>query len=357
MDEVVIHKIKDVFIKVATKCTDEEYKVLQVHLSKYCCLICLPDTCNSLTQVTQSVSQIEQDHMYYLHDLNKEVVLLFRCSRKLKNTASIIQIDSTFLKLPDWKSQLVLNIESLQRLYTEEKAIAKINGTLLPAVKGVSALYRDIGTKNNTISIMASGTSINELTDKELDFIKKNSLMIGINYSVVRFNPDVLIWSDNEPAHFLNQFYKSNKKETILLGSVHSVKENHQFNSLIGTEFWQNVDYWWTTKGMLKNLTLTWLLQLIHDYFPPNIKVLLFGVDLYGTEKWYDSYMSFDKAKKLLGKSKKDDEVGITGKDLDRTQFFLNELLRLGKIPSNIYNCNPKSKLDLFEKVSYKEML
>lgn len=357
MEESLVHNIESRFIRVGAKCTDTEYKALQVLLSKYCCLIGLPGHCNSKDQLMQSIREIEQDYRHYLHDVSNNVVILHRLTRKLEPSKGLIYVDSTFFKPKDWKHQLISDIENRQRIAVEKEAIATINGALLPGVKGVSALYDDIEVKNNTVSIVASGTSVNALSDADLDYIKSNSLMFGINYSVARFNPDVLIWADHEPAHYLKQFYKSHEKETLLLGSTHSVTENERFGSLVGTAFWQSVDYWWTTKGMLKNLTLTWLLQLLHLHFPSDIRILLFGVDLYGTEKWYDSYMNFDKAKKLLDKPKKDDEVAISRKDLRRTQVYLKELLRAGRIPEKIYNCNLKSKLEVFEKLPFKELI
>lgn len=357
MQESLAHKIEKRFIKVGAKCPDDDYKMLQVVLSKYYCLVCLPGKCHSKEDIIRSVGEVESDHMHYLHGVGNNVVLLFRCTRKPTKLDDTLYIDSIFFKNLDWRAQLLAGIDERQRAYREEDAIVNINGTLLPGVKGVSALYEDTGVKNNTVSIVASGTSVNELTDKELTYIKSRSLMFGINYSVVRFNPHVLIWADHEPAQYLSQFYKSNKKKTLLLGSVHSVKGNERFGSLIGSPFWQSVDYWWTPEGMLKNLTLTWLLQLLHIHFPPDIRVLLFGVDLYGTEKWYDSYIGFDKAKKLLENPEKEDSVAITGKDLQRTQLYMEELLSVGKIPGNIYNCNPGSKLELFEKVPFRKIL
>ena len=357
MEESLVHNIENRFIRVAAKCTDAEYKALQVFLSKYCCLVCLPGYCNSKEQLMQLVSDVESDYRHYLYGVSDNVVLLYRCTRKLKPSRGLIYIDSTFVTFPDWKHRLISDIETRQRITMEKEAIAKINGALLPNVKGISALYDDVEIKNNTVSIIASGTSVDELSDTDLEYIKSNSLMFGINYSVVRFNPDVLIWADHEPAQYLNQFYKDHKKETLLLGNAHSVMGNDRFSSLVGTAFWRNVDYWWTPKGMLKNLSLTWLLQLLNIYFPPDIRILLFGVDLYGAEKWYDSYIAFDKAKKLLDKPKKDDSVAITSKDLRRTQVYLKELLRAGRIPEHIYNCNPTSKLEVFEKRLFKELI
>ena len=90
---------------------------------------------------------------------------------------------------------------------------------------------------------------------------------------------------------------------------------------------------------------MVWALQWLQKYFPEKT-ILLFGVDMYSKSpsaaKWYDQYTDFDRKKR--GKGYK-----INTKLRQCAQQIRQYVTR-----KKVYNCNPLSQLDYFEKREWR---
>ena len=190
------------------------------------------------------------------------------------------------------------------------------------------------------IALFGSGNSIHDISQTEFAWIKANAFVITLNYAPIHLKGHLNIWSDRKVSDFLEAHYLSHPKNCLFWA-----QENRTTSA-----FSKKVDFWFNRKKekLQGNYTIVWALQLLKKYFPEK-KILLFGVDLYTDDqdqaKWYDRYTDYDKEKRG-GNYRIFQKLNQCGQQLSR---FVS--------PENVFNCNPESRLNHFEKVDWKVFL
>ncbi len=187
------------------------------------------------------------------------------------------------------------------------------------------------------IAIFASGSSIHRLSPQAFGFIRERAFTVTLNYAPVHLRGHLNMWSDRKVSEFLEAHYANRPKDSLWLARKGRVTPGLQ----------ERVDYWFGQREdrLRGNFTLVWALQLFRRYFPDKT-ILLFGVDMKteapGEAKWYDRYTDFDKKKR----GDRYDTSGKLAKCADQLRQYVPA--------ANIYNCNPDSELDYFEKRDWR---
>lgn len=192
---------------------------------------------------------------------------------------------------------------------------------------------------NPFIALFASGSSVHDISEEDLAHIKANAFVISLNYAPIHLKAHLNMWSDRKVSNFLEQHYNKHPKDCLFLAQEGRVSEH----------FKKKIDYWFSKKkeGLKGNYTLVWALQLLQKYYPKKT-ILLFGVDMYAPNfkeaKWYDRYTDFDRKKR--GKNYK---ISIKLKQCAKQ-------IRQYISKNGVYNCNPLSQLDYFEKKDWRKI-
>ena len=194
------------------------------------------------------------------------------------------------------------------------------------------------------ISIFGSGSSLLEMPEKELDYIRDRSFVITINYGPIHFNSHMNMWSDVHVSQFLNEHYQKNPKDRLFLARVNGLGRKP-------IDIKSKVDYWFDPRRekLRGNYTVVWALALMKKYFSTKT-VLLFGIDMYAKSneqaKWYDEFTSFDREKR-----------GKRFQINRKLNACADQLKRFVGQSDQVWNCNPKSQLNLYRKIDYREIL
>lgn len=194
------------------------------------------------------------------------------------------------------------------------------------------------------ISLFGSGNSLLEMPEKELAYIRERSFVITINYGPIHFQSDMNMWSDVHVSQFLDDHYRTNKKDRLFLARTNGVGRKP-------IDIKSKVDFWFDPRRekLRGNYTVVWALQLMKKYYPKKT-VLLFGIDMYAESnekaKWYDQYTNYDYQKR--GK-----RFQITRK----LNACAEQLKKFVGQSDQVFNCNPKSQLNLYQKVDYRKIL
>ncbi len=210
-----------------------------------------------------------------------------------------------------------------------------------PAPKPALARFSQCRIEPDTIALFGSGNSIHDLDEAERAHLLKRCFVITLNYAPVRLPSHLNIWSDRRVADFLAAHYRDRPKDRLLL-----FQAPHRFHAIAGL-----VDFWFDPRSerLPGNFTVVWALQLLQRYFPEK-RVLLFGLDFNAdtvTEaKWYDRYTDFDRRRRVPDLPRLQAKLHACARQLE--QFCRRD---------NVYNCNPRSRLDCFEKRAWQELL
>lgn len=189
------------------------------------------------------------------------------------------------------------------------------------------------------IALFGSGNSVKELSAESFAFIKSQAFVITLNYAPIHLKGHMNMWSDLRVSQFLEDYYKDRPKDLLFSAPGSRVRRNYR----------DQIDYLYSPNGerLKGNYTIVWVLQLLKKYFPEKI-ILLFGVDMYNEDakdqKWYDHYTDFDKQKRGT-------RYNLANK--------LNQCARQIKrycASKNIINCNPKSRLLVYEKRAWQSI-
>lgn len=189
------------------------------------------------------------------------------------------------------------------------------------------------------VSYFASGESLHDLSPEDVEEIKKKTFLITTNYGFQFFPCDLNIHSDIKVTEYILEYLKSNKKMFQILSRLEAFG-----GRMAGHEY--IVDYWFESRKLnLKsaNFTVVWMLAWLLKNFPDK-QVLLFGFDFYGTNKFYDSKIDWDKVRR-----------GSTFNAQGKLKQCLKQLEQVSS--PNFINCNLKSECNLYPKRNWKEVL
>ena len=194
--------------------------------------------------------------------------------------------------------------------------------------------------EQDTIALFGSGNSIFDLAEEERAHLLKKCFAVTLNYAPVRLASHLNMWSDRRVSDFLATHYRDRPKDRLFLAQA-----TERAHAIAG-----QVDFWFDRRSerLPGNYTIVWALHLLQPYFPEK-RILLFGLDFYiesATEaKWYDRFTDYDR--KRRGQNYR---VQIK---LDQCAQQLEQFCRR----ENVYNCNPRSRLNFFEKREWQELL
>ena len=193
------------------------------------------------------------------------------------------------------------------------------------------------------VAIFASGSSVLEMSKVEFETIKRKAFVITTNFGPVNFNGHLNCWSDRTASIFLEKHYSDKPKDCLFLSREAAFSPGMTFRS--------QVDHWFDNRrdNLQGNFTAGWALQLVRRHFPEK-PILLFGYDFYVEEekheKWYDAYTDYDWHNR-----------GANYHINKKLQMFISEMRSFHIDRTYIYNCNPKSQLDIFEKKDWMEVM
>ena len=217
---------------------------------------------------------------------------------------------------------------------------------LLNELKKVKTTFQDCDIYKDEIVYFASGNSILDIPEEDLKKICYNRYVITTNYGFEYFLkkeiiPNLNIHSDKKVTNFINDFLSKNPKNFKILSRANA------FNSenVSCTKF---VDYWFDENEhrLGGNYTAYWLLAMLERFFPDK-KVYVFGIDLYflndNNKKFYDSFTSWDKDRRVNSNLRHLDESGRNFDMLKKKEMF--------------FNCNMQSKYQGFKKIDYKTII
>jgi hypothetical protein len=148
------------------------------------------------------------------------------------------------------------------------------------------------------------------------------------------------MWSDRRVSDFLAAHYRDRPKDRLFL--VQAPQRPTTISDL--------VDFWFdrVSERLQGDYTVVWALMLLQNCFPEK-RILLFGLDFYfespGEAKWYDRFTDFDRKRRSR-------HYPVQTK-LDQCARQLEQFCRR----ENVYNCNPRSRLNYFEKREWQELL
>lgn len=217
---------------------------------------------------------------------------------------------------------------------------------------------------HSVISIIASGNSVNDLTDSDIDYICSNTYSIGLNYAPCRFKElSQVFYIDTRVRKYLDSIKSFLRKSKTKITTPHNRKllevyeRKHISKQQGGDIVFQKY-----------NLSLTTLLRMLEIEYPDK-KYIIFGLDLYSdgsTLKWYDNYIDSDldrigeipngmatQSSGLRRHSHPERGYVNTAKEID-------QIIRGGIGPAKgntFFNANLDSKYERFKKVDWKEFI
>ena len=232
-----------------------------------------------------------------------------------------------------------------------------------------------LNIKEPIISIIASGNSINQLSDSDIDYICSNTYSIGFNYSPCRFKKlSQVFYIDTRVKRYLDSI----KGDLIKSGTRVTTEKNKRLVDVYyGTGKGKNIcadkdDKRGKPREIFiqrYNLSITTLLRMLETYYPKK-KFLIFGLDLCVGEdnvlKWYDKYIESDIVDRV-GQLPKNDLLssGLRRHSHPETGYQntakeLDQIVRGGCGPTKgnlFFNANPDSKYERFKKVDWKQFI
>tara|TARA_R110001592_G_scaffold192795_14_gene439847 strand:+ start:9083 stop:9790 length:708 start_codon:yes stop_codon:yes gene_type:complete len=214
------------------------------------------------------------------------------------------------------------------------------------------------------ISIIASGNSVNKLTDSDIDYIYSNTYTIGFNYAPCRFKKlNQVFYIDTRVKKYLDSIKGDLEKSNTKVTTPHNRKLLDVYEKkYISRPSGGDIVF------MKYNLSITTLLRMLEMEFP-NKKYVIFGLDLYAdgdTLKWYDNYIDADLDR--LGEKPNGMEYLSSGlrrhshpeRGYENTAKELDKIIRGGIGPAKgntFFNANLDSKYERFKKVDWKEFI
>ena len=202
---------------------------------------------------------------------------------------------------------------------------------------------KDLPIGDKIISIFASGESIRDLTDSDLDRLNRETFSIGINLFDL-FVPTVRVWCDESLTRYWQEHYKNQGLDCLLL------TREQAFHPQKDYPIRDKVEYWFDhRKESLRdgNWTFWYIIQLLKRYFPKN-KILLFGVDCWSNRS-----------------VKIDEDLHTYVVYTNDQQKHVDKLIKAFEAMKNdhpwwfenLYNCNLNSNLKCVELIKYEEVL
>ena len=180
-------------------------------------------------------------------------------------------------------------------------------------------------------SVFCSGRSIDSLTDKDVELIKKVSTTVFLNYAPSRFDEqqiDFLFWRDKEVTAWLKKQYAGVMPKYKLVTMEQGLRGHEDFK--------ENVTIHENKKKDL-NYSITCVLDMLFSLYP-DCTVYLFGHDMDMKDEyvaWYDEFID-----------KPDNGNRWNTKNALPQQLEMFSGYR-------IYNCNPKTRCIVFPKVDF----
>jgi len=194
------------------------------------------------------------------------------------------------------------------------------------------------------ISIFASGNSLKELPNEDVEEIYAKSFLITMNYGPVNFPCHMNIWSDKLVTDFMIDHFKTHPKDHITLARFQAFDYRNPIHVNFRDSY---LDYTYDTKQdkISGCYTIVFLIQILQKFFPDKI-ILVFGVDMNDiNSKWYDSFTDWDSKKR-----------GNNNYIHNKVRESCNQITTNTK-NVNIFNCNPNSNYKIWTKKDYKELL
>jgi hypothetical protein len=234
-----------------------------------------------------------------------------------------------------------MNKSQLNDLVNNLNNSSKLNNEVGRLMRKPKNYFDDCAITQEYISVFASGMSILDLSDEDIERIKSKSFLITLNYAPIKIKGHMNIWSDDRVTDFLNELYRNQTKDILYLVRKEAFKKK--------TLIEHDVDFWFDKirDHLCGIYTILWLFMLINKY-QPRKKVLVFGMDADPTQntKWYDNYIDFDKIKR-----------GKRYKCIAHSDRCTTQIDKFVKNKQNFLNCNPNSGYNGFKKVDWREIL
>jgi len=227
---------------------------------------------------------------------------------------------------------------------------------------GESYNFEYLKIPDKYVSLVASGISVLDLTQADLNFLKEKTFFISTNFPLAikepTFVPDAHIWCDTKTSLFMEEHYAGKAKDCIWMSRPLAFDEKHKKTLKV----YKQVDYWMDDIHYKLNshFTFSWTLQLLRRFFPDKI-VLLFGFDGYIPEstpchnkdnpysKWYDYYTKKDIDTRTFQ---------TTTSSIDLCVEHIQEMWQKQKsFAANVINCNVNSRVKYIPKQDFREVL
>lgn len=196
----------------------------------------------------------------------------------------------------------------------------------------------DILGQQKCVAVFASGPSLLRMDIEEVRAVKEKCFTVFLNYAMSRFGPeemDVLAFGDWRVSRWMAN---GNLKSGVKLLATWSAFQDCQPKDILG-----KVDAW--IESSRGNFTLT---NVLHDLrkMVPDRRIILFGVDMKvepEAVKWYDLYTDADRKMR---------------RETDHTRCFEAQRRELALVDGKmVWNCNPDSALDVFEKAEWRDVV
>lgn len=203
--------------------------------------------------------------------------------------------------------------------------------------------------KQDRISVIASGTSIEQMTNGDIERIRNSSFQITLNYAPCKMQGHLNLWSDVVVSEFLYDYFlvQGHPRVTELATRDSAFTRDSKVNFLK-----EHISAWFDKHkdGLQGNYTIVWLLQMLQKYIPQK-EIFIFGLDMkvdgLGPDhyKWYDVH------------TKKD--FNHRGKGFPAIQKLQECSGQLDSYisPDRVWNCNPDSGYKRFAFCDWKTRL
>ena len=188
--------------------------------------------------------------------------------------------------------------------------------------------------------MFGSGNSVADLGAEERAYLLKKCFVVTVNYAPIHLAGHLNMWADGRVSEFIAAHYAGRPKDRLFLA-----RASERNRDMAG-----QIDYWFSpsAESLKGTYTVGWALQLMQRHFPEK-RVLLFGFDGCvapgAVAKWYDAHTDFDCRRRVKGYP--------VQRKLDQCARQLERYCRR----EGVFNCNPRSRLDYFEKREWQELL
>jgi len=204
--------------------------------------------------------------------------------------------------------------------------------------------FADLKIDMPVVSIFASGLSIQDLSQQDLDYLKANTYVIGTNAFHLKMTPRLLVWSDPNMSNFINKWMMKEGKRCL-----YATRETAFDKGAKMPDIYHNIDYWFDSSyyNLLGNFTFFFILQLVKKFNPQVKKILCFGLDWYLPNPpqfkndrlithWYDLYTDvfLMQREQTWVNSLASFNNSIAEKSMTDKTYF-----------DNVINCNPQSAI------------